>query len=286
MKALRSFSRVAAITAATATAVAAAPASAQVGAIAAAPGGAIGGTEMTVRGPVVTESALMLPQGMWTGSATVGVTGGSGFSGVAFDYTYSQLLLGAFYGVSDNLLIGATIFPYAGFEVEALGLSEEQTGRGDATVYAKYRVLGSADGRTSVAIAGALGLPLGDDVFGAEGLVLGLAGTVTHNLPATSLHASAGVRMPTDEFDGETTLVWSAAAVYAASPKLSLAVELLGSRMSTDLDTFSSVELVPAARYAVGRNVFLTGAVQFNVSSSPFDSAYDYAAMFGVSLTR
>jgi hypothetical protein len=288
MKLSNTFGRAAAIMAAAgALQLAASPAAhGQIGAIAAAPGGAMGGTELTTRGPVVTESALTLPRGAWTGSATVGVTGGSGFSGVDYDFTYSQMLLGVFFGLSDDFTIGATVFPYTGFEIEALGLTDEQTGHGDATLYAKYRLLGSNDTRTSVAVAGALGLPLGDELFGAEGTVLGVVGIVSHNLDRLALHASAGARIPTDEYDGETALIFTGAAVYPASPKLSLSLELIGSRMSTEFATFRSVELAPAARFAVARNIFLTGALQFNVSSEPFDAAYDYAVMLGASMTR
>ncbi|CAN5777437.1 hypothetical protein BH23GEM9_BH23GEM9_25950 [soil metagenome] len=289
MRTLRTLTVAAAFVAAafTGLAVGPTPVDAQIGAIGGAPGGVVGATDITTRAPVFTESALTLPAGTWTVSALMGVTGGGITAvGQTFDYTVTQVLLGAYYGVTDRLLIGATIFPYAGVEVEALGFTEEETGHGDATAYAKFQAFSSADGRTSAAAIGTLGVPLGDDNFGAQGVVLGLAGIMSHALDRVSMHAGAGVSIPTDDLDGNSVVSFTGAAVYAARPNISLALELLGTTVSTDFDRFTSIELAPGARFRVGTNVFINGGLQFNVSSSPFDAPYDYAVLLGVSLSR
>ena len=265
------------------------PAAAQIGAIGGAPGAVATGAEATAGAPIFGESALVMPKGSWAAGAYAGYTSGSVQSAVASaDFSFTQVMMAGFYSPVDRLTLGAMIFPYASVEVESGLGGGEESGRGDAQIYAKYQLWNSTDGRTSIAGAGSIGLPIGDDDFGAEGASFGVGGAVSHALDRISLHGSLGVAIPTDEIDGETTLNFGSALVYAALPTLSLGIELLGSTFSSDQldDRFTSIDLAPGARLRVGDRVFLDAGILFNASTTPVESAFDYAFLVGATVTR
>ena len=267
-----------------------APVAAQIGAIGA-PGSIASGSEATSSAPIFTESALVMGRGMWAAGAYAGYTSG-GFDGpVSVDLSSRQLLLGAYYAPTEQLTLGVSVLPYASISAENnLGDSADESGRGDAQLRAKYQFWNSTDGRTSLAGLGSIGLPIGDDDFGASGASVGLGGAISHLADRVSVHGGLGFFMPTDDDDGETTIDFSAAVVYAAQEKLSLGLELLGSTFSFEgiegSERYTSIDLAPGARYRVAPRVFLDGGLLFNVSSTDDSSLYDYALVIGATVTR
>jgi hypothetical protein len=283
---MRSIERVrVAVVTAIAVAAAAPQAQAQVGAIGGAPGSA--GIAGESRSPVFVQSGLVAPAKSWSASAFSGYTSGgfnAGFEEV--NYGFTQLLLGATYAPSDKLTVGAFISPYNKVNAESDFTTANESGMGDAELFARYSVLSSADGKTAVAAVGSLGLPIGDENFGASGLSLFAGAGLSHALERVTLHAAAGLEIPTDEADGETTLQFAGAAIYGASPTLSLGFEMLGSTASIAGQRFTSINGAPTLRLRVGERAFLDGGILVNLSTSPGEALYDYAAVFGFTITR
>jgi hypothetical protein len=267
---------------------AATPAAGQVGAIGGAPGGVIAGSGDLARSPIFTESAYTLAKSSWSASAFGGYTSGSFEDGVTTgtDFNFTQLLLGGFYAPSDRLTVGASLFAYSSVSVSNSFGSADESGHGDASLYGKYQVWNN--GSTSIAGIASLGLPIGDDNFGAQGASFGLGGAISHNADRVSVHGSLGFTIPTDDTDGSTTTNFTGALMYAAQPKLTLGLELLGSTTKIDVidERYTTIDLAPSARLSVGDRVFLDGGLIFNVSTSPGQSPYDYGFVFGATLTR
>jgi hypothetical protein len=279
----------AAVTAAAATGLLAAaqPAAGQVGAIGGAPSSAVSGGATAARAPLFSESALVMPRGGWTAGAYGGYTSG-GIEGdfTSIDFSFTQLVIGGFFALTERVVLGAAIFPYASVSVDSDFGSEEESGRGDGLLYGKAQFWSSADGRTSIAGIANVGLPIGDDDFGAEGVSFGIGGAVTHTVNQVSLHGSAGFAIPTDDADGETTFNFNAAFVYAAQSVLSLGAELLGSTFSAGGERFTIINAAPGARVRLAERVFLDGGLLFNVSTSPGESPFDYAFLIGATITK
>jgi hypothetical protein len=276
-----------AIVGAFAVAVCATAARAQVGAIGGAPGSAITGSESQARAPVFIQSGLIAPAKSWSLSAFSGYTsGGVDFGFDQVDFSFTQLLLGGTYSPTEKVTLGAFVFPYNRVSAESNVASADDSGMGDAELSAKLSLLSSEDGKTALAAIGSVGLPIGDEDFGSSGVSFSAGAGITHTLERVTLHAAAGVLIPTDDADGETTVKFGGALTYGASPKLSLGVEVLGSTASVEGQRYTSIDGAPTLRLRLGQRAFLDGGVLFNLSTSPGESPFDYAAVVGFTITR
>jgi hypothetical protein len=229
-----------------------------------------------------------MPKGSWAAGAFAGITSGGfedGFTS-GTDFSFTQVLLGAFYAPSDRLTVGVSVFPYAAFSLDNDIGSADESGRGDASLYAKYQIASSEN--TSVAGVASLGLPVGDDTFGAEGASFGLGVVVSHTANLMSLHGSLGFMMPTDDLDGNAVIDFNAALMYAAQDNLTLGVELLGSSTTFEGidDRYTTIDLGPGARLRASERLFLDAGLLFNLSTSIGESPFDYGFVFGATLTR
>jgi hypothetical protein len=273
--------------AAVASLIAVAPAAAQVGAIGGAPGAVAAGSGATARAPVFGESALVMPKGSWS-AGMFGAYASGGFDAGfgSTDFSFTQVLVGAFFAPSDRLTIGASLFPYVAVDVTSDFGSGDESGRGDGSLYAKYQIANS--GNTSVAGALSIGLPIGDDNFGDEGASFGVAGIVSHTADRVSIHGALGVTVPTDELDGETTINFNGALMYAAQENLTIGIEMLGSTFSIEEidERFTSIDIAPGARLRAGERVYLDAGLLFNASTSPGESLLDYGFIIGATITR
>jgi hypothetical protein len=272
---------------ATALLATAVPAAAQVGAIGAAPAGLSGTDEVMATAPILMESGYQLERGQVGVTALFGVTGGGltltdGFETVGLDYTFNQLVLGAYYALSDRITLGVLAAPYVGFEIEASGFSESDSGRGDVGFYGKGLLWRAGDGMTSLATFGSATLPVGEEGWGAEGSVLAGGLALSHRMERFALHGAAGARHPREEEDGSTVFTGSAGAVYSAGPRVALSLEGLAS--ASDGET--AFDLAPGGRVRIGSSFYLSGAVLVNVSSSLDHKPYDYAVVIGGSFVR
>ena len=276
-----------AVVAVIAVAAAAPEARAQVGAIGGAPGSAVSANDAQVRAPVFVQNGLVAPEKSWSASAFSGYTSGGfdfGFSQV--EYGFTQLLIGGTYSPSEKVTLGAFVFPYNQVNVTSNISSTDQSGMGDAEVFAKVSLMSSADGKTRLAAIGSLGLPIGDEEFGSSGMSLSAGAGLTHALERVTLHAAAGLEIPTDDADGETTLQFGGALIYGASPTLSLGVELLGATASIEGQRYTSIDGAPTLRLRLGQRAFLDSGILVNLSTSPGEALFDYAAVVGFTITR
>jgi hypothetical protein len=263
------------------------PAAAQVGAIGAAPAGLSGTDEIMATAPILMESGYPLERGQVGLTALFGVTAGGltltdGVQTVDLDYTFNQLVLGAYYALSDRITLGLLAAPYLGIELEANGFSESDSGRGDIGVYGKGLLWRAGDGMTGLATFGSATLPVGEDGWGAEGPVLAGGLALSHRMERIALHGAAGVRHPLEEEDGSTAFTGSAGAVYSAGPRVAMSLEGLAS--TSDGET--AFDVAPGARVRLGSSFYLSGAVLVNVSSSLDYKPYDYAVAIGGSFVR
>lgn len=254
---------------------------AQVGAVGAAVGAGVADENAHTGSPILGESAVVLPERGWTGSAYGGMSFGNdvtvtGLPGGA-DFTFFQLLLGVFYAPLENLTVGALAFPVSRVEVESGGQSAEDSGFGDVALYGKYRFYESPDGLTSVAALAQVGLPTGESGFGNEGVSLfgGLAASRT--LDGGSLHGGAGVGIPMDDADGDPYVSFSASGVLGLTERVGLSLELLG-----DVGDESIVSAGPGVRVRAADRLFLDGAVVLRLGSTFDEEAYDYGVILGV----
>jgi hypothetical protein len=248
-----------------------APLSAQVGAFGAAPAGldAQGAPQAHVRSPILTESAVFSPAGTWSGTFLAGVTTGS-IDILDLEYDVTQTAVAAYYSVSDDLMVGFSFLPWNEISFTGEGETCASSGRGDASVNARYRVWESPDQATSAALSAGLGLPVAAEGFGAQGMVLGLGGAVSRQLDGASIHGSVGAAIPFDEEDGETTLRLGGAAVYGVGERVAVAGELLA--LLSDGEHI--VNLAPGIRFQPTPRIFIDAAVLVNLATS-LDHIYD-----------
>jgi hypothetical protein len=254
------------------------PLSAQVGAFGAAPAGldAQGAPQAHVRSPILTESAVFSPAGTWSGTFLAGVTTGS-IDILDLEYDVTQTAAAAYYSLSDELMVGVSFLPWNEISVTAGGQAFSESGRGDASVNARYRVWESPDQATSAALFAGLGLPVAAEGFGTQGVVLGLGGAVSRQLDGASLHGSVGAAIPSDEEDGKTTLRFSGAAVYGVGERVAVAGEL----QALLSDGEHIVNLAPGIRFQPTPRVFLDAAVLVNLATS-LEHIYDAGLVLAV----
>ena len=247
------------------------PLTAQVGAFGAAPAGldAHGTPQAHTRSPILTESAVFSPAGSWSGTFLAGVTTGS-IDGLDMEYDVTQTALAAYYSFSDALMVGVSFLPWNEVSVTAGGQTVSESGRGDASVQARYRLWGSPGQATSAAVSAGLGLPVAAEGFGAQGVMASLGGAVSHQLDGASLHASAAVVVPFDELDGETVLRLGGAAVYGLGERVSVAGEL----QALFSDGEHILNLAPGIRFQPHPQVFLDAALLVPLATS-LDHTYD-----------
>jgi hypothetical protein len=238
-----------AIMAALACAVCATALPAQIGAIGGAPGSAVTAAETQARAPVFIQSGLLAPAKSWSVSAFSGYTSGGFAAGVEqVDFSVTQLLFGGTYSPNAKLTLGAFVFPYNRVSAASSAASVDDSGMGDAEVSAKFGLLSAADGKTALAAVASVGLPIGDEDFGSSGARLSAGAGLTHALERVTLHAAAGVLIPTDDADGETTITFGGALTYGATPALSLGAEVLGSTAGVEGQRYTSIDGAPTVR--------------------------------------
>jgi hypothetical protein len=264
-------------------AVTAWPAAAQIGAIGAAPA-IFSNTDQTVAAaPILGESAYVLGRGQFGATALYGLTSGSlDLFATQIDYSYSQVVLAAFYAPSDRVTLGIAAAPYLAYSFTSGGESADTSGRGDLSLYAKTRLWTSSAGVTSLGAYGSVALPVGETGFGHEGVLAGLGLALSHHIDRVTLHASGGFAYPTKEVDGKTTVNFAGAAVIGASPAVNLDVELLGAHSDGEY----VIDVAPGARVRLGTSFFLSAAMLFNASTSLAAKPYDHALVIGGSVIR
>lgn len=268
-----------ALASAVAFAGAATPAAGQIGAIAAA--AAVSGANQTGEyalsgAPVFSESGLILTEG-WTAngfgvSTTQTVPFFDGFMTDEYEFTATQVTVGAFAAVGERAMIGAVLSPYVSGEFT---FSDNDTrsvsGLGDLSIIGRIALTESADGRTRLAASGSVLAAIGDEEV-SSGTTGGSAGLgVSHQLDArTSVHGGGSVSFSSDDSDtqdideGGSGFSFSGAVVRQVSPTAWISGELLGSAASGEW----IMTLAPAGRIKANDNMFIDLGLAFGLASS------------------
>jgi len=254
-------------------------AGAQVGAFGGTPAGLdASGDRAHVRAPLFTSGAVFATQGQWSGTGLAGLTTGSlALVGTTVDYEVTQTAFAAFYAPSDRLLVGASIQPWNQVSLSAEGETVSESGRGDASIQARYQAWASSDGNSFAALGAGLGLPTGAEGFGTQGVVAAISGAFSRQLDGSSLHASLGLALPFDDEDGDATTTLTGAVVHGVGARVSVAGEFQA-RFS---DGEHLVDLIPGIRFQPTPRLFLDAGVLVNVASS-LDTVYDAGVVVAV----
>lgn len=263
------------------------PAQAQVGAVGAVPSGAVSGSAGTEQAPVFGESALTMPRGAWSINALGGLTHGSiGAVFTEIDYSVTQVLVAGFFGLTDRFMLGAMVAPYNRISIEIEDGEGDETGMGDVRLYGKYKLWSSLEERTNVAVSANVSLPTGDDSFGNEGSVINLRGAISTRSRLVSLHANAGVGIPTNDDDGVTTLFFGGGLVYSATERVSVGAEFMGSSASDAGERLTILDFAPIVRVKASPVAYFDAGVVINASTSFDIDIYDYAFVLGLTIGR
>jgi hypothetical protein len=281
-RSVRLFRGIAGATLAVAACVVSAPLHAQVGAFGGAPSTIDGtGTEALVSAPVVTEGAVFGATGLWSGTLQAGLTTGAlEAPGASLDYDVTQIVLAGSYTVSERLVVGATFLPWNRVSLSAGGESISESGRGDASVQARYRTWSAPDGATTMGVAAGVGLPVGAEGFGSEGIVGSLGAAVSRQRDGSSLHGSAGVILPFDDEDGDSVIRITGAGVFGVSARTAVSGELQARFSGGE----HIVDLAPGLRFQPAPGVFVEAAVLVNLATSMeqiYDAGFAVALRFG-----
>lgn len=266
-------------------------ASAQAGAVGAAV--AVGGGVENAHSsaPIQSEHALTLGTGRTAFTVHAGLTSGSVGSNASFEVI--QTLIGGFYGVSDDLTIGAILFPVTNISLDVTdptsgaSFSESGSGVGDLSLYGKYALGESADGRTSFAAIASLELPTAGTAdlggtpisLGLDGVAIGIGGAVSHRASSSSFHGSAQLAIPTSDLDGDAFVRLGGAAVFGVSDRVGLSGEVLANVGSETQFTGG-----PGVRFQASDNVFLDVAALFLLGSSISEDPFDYGLVVGLNI--
>lgn len=255
-------------------------ATAQVGAFGGAPPAVSSGDEAAhFRSPIFTESAVFSPAGVLGGLGLVGLTTGT-VDATGVEYEVLQTTASIYYALSEAVTLGTSVQPWNQLTLRFNGLEESESGSGNGSLFARARVWESDDAQSALAASGAVGIPLADNGFGTDGVVLDLGGAFSHQLESASLHGSAGLVLPTSDLDGESVVRVSGGAMVRIGGRTAVGVELL-SRFSNGE---SVIDLAPGFRFQ-GSGVIVDAGVLFNASTS-LDEVYDGALLVSVRFGR
>lgn len=241
--------------------------------------------------PMLSESGLVLGDGYainaFVSTYEVNSLISDGITIEDLVLTSTALSVSGVFALSPDLMLGASISPYVSVTGESQSFSDSDSGNGDASIFAKYRVHRSEDGRTSVAATGMLTLPIGADnseqgglKFGQNGVSIGATAGVSHRLAGgspVSVHGSFGVTVPTDDLDGDAVMNFSGAGVYRTSPKFAISGEVLGAMSNGEY----LVNLAPGGRITASNNFLVDVAFAINLASSLDVSPFEYGFFLG-----
>lgn len=255
-------------------------ATAQVGAFGGAPPAVSSGDEAAhFRSPIFTESAVFSPAGVLGGLGLVGLTTGT-VDATGVEYEVLQTTASVYYALSEAVTLGASAQPWNQLTLRYNGLEESESGRGNGSLFARARVWEADDSRSALAATGAVGIPLAENGFATDGIVLDLGGAVSHQLESASLHGSAGLVLPTSDLDGQSVVRVSGGAMVRVGGRTAVGIELL-SRFS---DGENVIDLAPGFRFQ-GSGVIVDAGVLFNATTS-LDEVYDGALLVSVRFGR
>ena len=187
-------------------------------------GGASGqAPELVTDRPDQTESATVVPRGLWQLETGYLFARDGGVDGHAAPGTLLRIGLGG----RTELRVG-----HAGF----LG-GDGRRGAGDSELGAKFNLIRSADGwRPELALLGALSLPTGDHGFSTDGADPSFLVAFAHELrPRLSLGYNAGAAWESsaERPSRDALIVYSLALGFSLTDRLGTFLELFGDRQTT-----------------------------------------------------
>ena len=264
---------------------------AQVGALGAGVSSRVAGENRYENSPVFFLSALVMPKGQWA----AGVNALVGGIGLGEDIALGKLrttgvAASGYYGVAPRLTLGIYAQPYASTSFDCdpsvCGLvdesSVEKSGAGSVGVSGVFQFWRSTTGATKLGGLTRLWLPTAGEGLGFQGTAPEVALILTHQLERVTLNTNASITMPTDDADGESTVLVDGAAVLALAPTVGLSFEAGGQFSNGE----HLIQLGPALRVRLGRAFLELGGL-VGVESSLGGSASDfYQATVGLAFAR
>lgn len=267
----------------------AAPASAQIGALAAAAAAAGSGEYALAGAPIFSESGLVLTEGWAVGA--FGVTqrttysASDGFEEFDFEFTQTNLAVGAFFAAGDRAMLGAVLNPYVSAESTVDGFSGSSSGLGNLTAFGKLAL--TTEGSTRVAATASVELPTGDEEVASTtstvSVGLGASRALASDL---SIHGAAEFSLLQDDEDtrnfdeGGNIFSLDGAVVKQLNPKAWLSGEVLASFSDGEYQ----VLLAPGARFQAGERVYIDVGLALGALSSDAIEPIDYGLAIGATL--
>lgn len=266
------------------------PAAAQIGALAAAAAAAGSGGEYALAGaPIFSESGLVLTDGWAAGAFGVtqstSYTASDGFTDFDFEFTSTNLALGAFFAAGDRAMVGAVLNPQVSAESTVDGLSGSASGLGNVTAFGKLAL--TSEGATRVAATASVELPVGDEEVAAQTVTFGVGLGASRALSSDlSIHGGAEFSLIQDDSDtpnfdeGGNVFSLDGALVKQLNPKAWLSGEVLASFSDGEYQ----VLLAPGARFQAGERVFIDVGLALGALSSDAIEPIDYGLAIGATL--
>lgn len=254
----------------------AAPVHAQIGAIGAGATRAVRGENLYERAPVFLFSALVFPQRQWSLGTYASASAIDDPAGTA---EAGALGIVGFYGLARQLTVGAGVNAVATFTARPTDSCPDcreidESGVGDASLFAVYQLWRSPQGRTKAAVIGRVTAPLGDDeidmgggrasrVLGYNGVYSDVGLTMTHNMRRLTLNAGASVGVPSDDRD-QGFVQAGGAVVLPVGTSTDVSLEGLW----TDFETGYVLRVGPGLRVRAGRRLVLDAGVLVQAATS------------------
>ena len=240
----------------------------------------IAGESATERAPLFTSSAFSAKKSSY-GFALQAVAASSSIEegGAEMKAGASAAVFSGYYGLTDKLTVGAFL-PYNRVSTEITGTGTidgetEASGMGDAGVFGRFGAYKSTSGNTRLAVLGGVTLPTagGDFENPDASASYGIGAALSHRVGRWSLHASPEVSFVKDY---DASIDFNFAGVFAASPKMSLALEALstnGGAVSDDPtdEGTSDIDLGAGLRYRFGSRLAIDGGFTYNVKTKVED---------------
>ncbi len=217
------------------------------------------------RAGIFTKSALVAPKGAL----------GVGFQAASLrasldneSVTASAMVLSGYYGVTENISIGAFV-PYARLSFDG-AFEGSESGLADAGVFGRFQAYRSQTGATKFALGAEVTLPTGGDEFGSDDASYSVNGALSHRAGSWNLHFVPAVSMVKDM---EAGINFNVAAVRAMSQQLSWSAELLsqfGGAFEADPtdEGDKDIDVASGIRYQLSGHSVIDLGLRYNVSTN------------------
>ncbi len=235
--------------------------------------GSFMGDSQLDRAALYTQSAFVAPKGRFGFNVQAIGSSATIEEGLEkFEVRQGGAAFSAFYGLTSAVTLGAGL-PFRSVTTEFSGtiVDGESTDDGfdDIELFGRLRAFRSTSGATKLALGAGMSLPTGDEAFTNDDPTYNFSGAMSHRANLVSFHVAPDVRLVKD-YDPSFDV--NVAAVFAASPRLSLSVEGLstfeGGPKGFDGERGRATDIGAGLRYSAAANLALDLGLRANVSNN------------------